>query len=312
VTYYLGSSFLPYFSASNGWRILALSLPAAVATPLFPHLSGLHRQKEYEAVRDGTWRALRYSAMIIIPGVVATVVYRTNLLLIFSGKNYATLGATPLAILAISVIPAALAQIIGTSLNAIGKQRLELYLTSIQVVTLVALSIALFQPFYIFGYTRGSPENGLIAACLAVLASAIVGLVVNTYFMERLLAVRIQLIPVARMGVGAIASFFAVAQLNDLIPVNRYYELAAGLLLGFLAYFLVIALLGELTKEDVIYIGRSMGLPFSLTVAFSKLCWKHESPAVNVALPGAAAGLVPRAEDDFGHEGSAAPPPPRS
>ncbi|MCI4336451.1 MAG: oligosaccharide flippase family protein [Thermoplasmata archaeon] len=309
VTYYLGSTWLPTFSAANGWRILALSLPAAVATPLFPHLSGLHRLKEYEAVRDGTWKALRYSAMIVIPGVVATVVYRTNLLYIFSGGGYARFGSTPLAILALAVVPATLAQIIGTSLNAIGKQRLELYLTSIQVAVLLVLAVALFQPFYLFGYTRGSPENGLIAACLAVLLSAIVGLVVNTYFMERLLAVRIQLLPVARMSVGAIASFFAVAQLNDFIPVNRYYELAGGLLLGFVAYFLVIALLGELTKEDVIYIGRSMGIPWSLTVAFSKVCWRHESPAVNVALPGAAAGLAPRMEDDFGKEGESTSPP---
>jgi O-antigen/teichoic acid export membrane protein len=312
VTYYLGSQNLAIFLGANAWRILALSLPAAIATPLFPHLSGLHRQREYEAVRDGTWKALRYSAMLVIPGVLACVVYRANLLNIFTNHYVATYGQTPLALLALSVIPASLAQIIGTSLNAIGKQRLELYLTSIQVGVLLAMTVLLFQPFYLFNYARpgSGAENGLIAASLAVLASAIVGLIVNTFFMERLLAVRIQLLPVARMSAAAVASFVAVAQLNDLISVNRYYELAAGLILGFVVYFLVIALLGELTKEDVIVIGRSMGLPWPLTVSLSRLCWKHEAPPVNAAAPGAGAGLAPLAEDDFGQDSRRPPEPP--
>lgn len=312
VTYYLGSKSLSVFLGANAWRILALSLPAAIATPLFPHLSGLHRQREYEAVRDATWRALRYSAMLVIPGVLACVVYRVNLLLIFTNAYVASLGPTPLALLALSVIPASLAQIIGTSLNAIGKQRLELYLTSIQVAVLLLMTVLLFQPFYLFNYARPSAgvENGLVAASLAVLASAIVGLIVNTVFMERLLAVRIQLLPVGRMSVAAVASFFAVARLNAYIPVNRYYELAAGLILGFAVYFLVIAALGELTKEDVVYIGRSMGLPWRLTVALTRLCWKHEAPPVNVAAPGSGSALAPLAEDEFGHDPSAPPESP--
>ena len=312
VTYYLGSSNLAIFLGANAWRILALSLPAAIATPLFPHLSGLHRQREYEAVRDGTWKALRYSAMLVIPGVLACVVYRANLLYIFTNGLVAASGQTPLALLALSVIPASLAQIIGTALNAIGKQRLELYLTGIQVAVLLGMTVLLFQPFYLFNYARPSAgaENGLIAASLAVLVSAIVGLVVNTVFMERLLAVRIQLLPVGRMSVAAVASFFAVAQLNHVIPVNRYYELAAGLTLGFAVYFLVIAALGELTKEDVIFIGRSMGVPWRLTVTLAKLCWKHEATPVNTAAPGAATGLAPLAEDDFGHDAKVPPESP--
>lgn len=312
VNAYLGSTNLPIFLGANAWRILALALPAAIATPLFPHLSGLHRQREYQAVRDGTWRALRYSAMLVIPGVLACIVYRENILNIFNSATVAKHGQVVLALLAISVIPASLAQIIGTSLNAIGKQRLELYLTSVQVAVLLLMTVLLFQPFYLFNYARPSNgiDNGLIAASLAVLASSIVALIVNTYFMERLLAVRIQLVPVARMSVGAVASFFAVGELNDFLPINRYYQLALGIVLGFAVYFLVIAAIGELTKEDVTFIGGSMGLPARLTAWLSTFCWKHEAPAVNVAAPGAATGLVPRAEDDFGHEPGSPPAPP--
>ena len=79
----LGTKLLSVFLAANGFRILILSIPAAIATPLFPYLAGLHRQQKYEAIRQGTWQALRYSAMLLVPGVVALVTYRYNFLNVF-------------------------------------------------------------------------------------------------------------------------------------------------------------------------------------------------------------------------------------
>ena len=69
----LGATQFSVFLTANGWRVLVLSLPTAVATPLFPYLAGLHRQERYEQVRSGTWHALRYTAMLLVPGVVAHV-----------------------------------------------------------------------------------------------------------------------------------------------------------------------------------------------------------------------------------------------
>ncbi|MCI4373320.1 MAG: oligosaccharide flippase family protein, partial [Thermoplasmata archaeon] len=42
----LSTKLLSVFLAANGFRILILSLPAAIATPLFPYLAGLHRQQK--------------------------------------------------------------------------------------------------------------------------------------------------------------------------------------------------------------------------------------------------------------------------
>ena len=98
---YLGHTALTYFLAANGWRILALSLPAAITTPLFPYLTGLHRQEEYEQIRQGTWQALRYSAMLLVPGVVALVTYRSIFLNDFQNSAYAAAASIPLALLVI-------------------------------------------------------------------------------------------------------------------------------------------------------------------------------------------------------------------
>ncbi|MCI4354790.1 MAG: polysaccharide biosynthesis C-terminal domain-containing protein, partial [Thermoplasmata archaeon] len=278
------------FLAANGMRILALAIPAAVAVPLFPHLSGLHKRQDYELIRQRTWAALRYTALVVIPLVMAMVVYRVNVLNIVYSGPYAS-GATALAIMALSAVPAALSQIVGTSLNSVGQQRLELYLTSLQVVVLVAASLLLLDPVHFLGL------DGLTAAALAVLLSSLAALAVNTYFMETLLGVRIQARPIVTIFAASLGAFVVVAQFNDLLPVNRYYQLAAGVILGFLVYGAILSITGELSRADVRQIGGSIGLPRRLSDALARLTWREETWPVNPMPAGGAPGLRPLAED---------------
>ncbi len=289
--------------AANGYRILALAIPAAVAVPLFPHLSGLHQKRDYELVRVRTWAALRYTAMVVIPVVMGLAVYRTNILNIMNGAPYASQGATALALLALSALPAALSQIIGTALNSVGQQRLELYLTSAQVATLVVGALVFMRPIDLFGLA------GLDASGLAVLISSIAALGLNTYFMERLLAVRIQIRPILTLLGSAAAAFVAVAQFNDLLPVNRYYQLAAGVLLGFVVYFVVLALLGELSKADVRLLVASVGIPAAVGDLLARACWRADSWPVNPRSASEGTGLRPIDERAYGFTPPLPPPP---
>lgn len=288
VNAYLGAVALTYFLAANGWRILALSLPAAVATPLFPYLAGLHRQEEYERIRRGTWQALRYSSILLVPGVVALVTYRSVFLNVFQNSAYAANASIPLAILVVGAIPLSLSQIMQASINSIGRQRLELYITSTQVVVLFAAVFLLmpkWAPLYL--------SNGLIAASIAVLASSIAALGLNTYFMETLIRVHIQPRSILGITLSAAAGFFVMSQFNHLLPHNRYFQLAAGVVLGFVAYFLILDLIGELTRQDVRQIGSSIGFPPWLYNAFAAACWRESSPGLLPVDLSRAAGLRP-------------------
>jgi O-antigen/teichoic acid export membrane protein len=289
------------FLAANGLRILALSIPAAVAVPLFPHLSGLHKRQDYELIRQRTWAALRYTALVVIPLVMAMVVYRVNILSILYSKPYAQ-GATPLAILALSAVPAALTQIIGTALNSVGQQRLELYLTSTQVAALIVASLVFLYPVYLFGL------DGLVAAALAVLVSSLGALAVNLYFMETRLGVRVQFRPIVTILVASAGGFFFVGRFNGLLPVNRYYQLIAGVLLGALVYALILAVVGELSRADVRQIGSSIGLPRRVSDVLARLCWRQETWPVNPLPERGAPGLRPLE----GERADLAPLPPKS
>ncbi|HEV2166543.1 MAG TPA: oligosaccharide flippase family protein, partial [Thermoplasmata archaeon] len=304
------------FNAANAFRALALALPAAIAIPLFPHISTLHKDEAFAQIRSRTWQTLRFTAILVVPGVLALAVYRVNILNILYSRAY--LGAsTALAILAVSAIPAALSQIIGTTMTSIGRTRLELYITSLQVACLAVVSALLVAPSRFVGnlglgvlvqnpvvggldgvlpagtLPSAASLSGINGAAIAVLIASLAAFALNCYFLYTLLGVRIPATPIATILLSSTASFLAISRLNDFLPINRYYQLAAGVLLGFAVYLLVLAAVGELSKEDVELIVRSMGLPRSFARFFSKWCWRKESRPVNPLPKNGAAGLVP-------------------
>ncbi|MGI0140226.1 MAG: polysaccharide biosynthesis C-terminal domain-containing protein [Thermoplasmata archaeon] len=313
VNYSLGSAALTYFNLANGFRVLALALPAAITTPLFPYIAALHKRSQYHQIRDGIWTALRYSSLLLIPGVVLLAVYRVDVITITVGGNYVVPSATPLAILVLATVPASLGLIIGTGLAAIGWRRLELYLTAAQISVLFGLAFALMPPYGILPASRG-----LDSAAIAVLGSSCVALALNAYFMHRLMAVRLFPKSILAIAAAAVLAFFAISRANRFFPTfldSAAAQLAIGIVVGAVVYFLAVALLGELTKEDIYRIGRSMALPDPLLRFTARLCWRTSSPhvvsPVNVAdVPGLTGGYIPE-EDDADRSPDAPLPPGR-
>jgi O-antigen/teichoic acid export membrane protein len=278
----LSAASLTLFLAANGFRIFLLSIALAIMTPLFPLLTNLHARGQHDRVRIGVWTALRYTAMFVVPGAAVLTVYRVPFLNIFYHGSFVP-AATALALLAIAAIPMGLSWIIGTGLNAVGHQRLELYVSSVQVGSLIALTAVLapsWSPVSAIGL------NGLNGAAAAVLLSSLAAFSLNVFFMERLLAVRIQSRTIGTIVLSAAASFFAVSRLNDYVPVTRYYVLAAVVVVGYAVYFLVLAAAGELTRSDVRRITEAGHLPAGLGRFLARFCWKERQPEETGLIPG--------------------------
>jgi O-antigen/teichoic acid export membrane protein len=295
----LGAVGLSVFLAANGWRVLALSLPLAVSTPLFPYLAGLHRKGEWEALRRVTWQALRYTAMLLVPGVVALVTYRYTFLNVFSNHLYASQGALPLAILVAGAIPLALSQILQSSINAIGRQRLELYISSAQVVVLFVTVLLILPPW---GPLQIQGMPGVVAASIAVLFSSSVALALNTYFMEKLIQVHVHPASILRItasAAGAFGSFAVINRLNlsvldstRIFPIVSAPQLVLAVVIGFVVYFLLLALIGELTRDDLQTIGSSLGRVGGVLRLLRPVCWRQSLPELAPVDLSRAAGLV--------------------
>jgi hypothetical protein len=129
-------------------------------------------------------------------------------------------------------------------------------------------------------------DQGLDGPAIAVLVSSLAAFALNTYFMERLLAVRIQSRAIGTIVVSAAASFFAVSRLNAFLPIGRFYVLAGVVLVGYAVYFLVLALVGELTKRDVRRLVEAAHLPASVGNFFARFCWREDHPEDTALIPG--------------------------
>jgi O-antigen/teichoic acid export membrane protein len=218
----------------------------------------------------------------VVPGAVLFVVYRVNLLVILLQKSYlgplpgAGGGAIPLAILAISAIPLALSQIIGTALNSIGMQRLEFYLTSLQVIVLF-VGIFAFIPHGIFGFT------GLAAIAFAALLSSIAALGLNAYFLYRNLEIPFRWRPLWTIPLAAVAEFLVMSRLNALanvnsyFAVNRWYQLVEIGFLALVVYVVVLIAVGELSRQDVRIFAGSIGIPERVANQLARICWRETS-----------------------------------
>ena len=292
-----GTALLNIFLVMNGFRILLLSVAAAITTPLFPYIAGLHQRQEYEQIRQGLWQALRYAAMLLVPAIVALVTYRSNFLNVLTNSTYVGPGSLVLAVLVAGALPLSFSNIMQSGINAIGRQRLELYITGTQFATLLLVTLLFVPPFArlpVFGaFIPASQDPGLVAAAAAVLFSSIAALGLNTYFMEKLTRVHIQPWPIVGITLSAAGSFAALSVVNrtKLFPVSSSYELVAAILIGFAVYLLILAGIGELTRGDVRSIGRSLGLPRALYETIARVCWREDHPGLPPIDLSRAAGL---------------------
>lgn len=261
------TAYVNAFNWANGFRILLLSIPSAVVLPLFPYLASQHARGEFDGVQRKTWDALRFAAMIVLPCALAIVVYRVPLAVLLNNGSVGQKGSMALAILAISAFPLGLSQVMGTALNSIGYQRLELYLSATLVAAMVVSSIGLFVLF---------PNLAAIAA--GVLAASIAAFALNAYFLEQLLRVKIRPWPIVRISVAAVLAFAALALLNRYIDPSRWFVLPLAVLAGLGVYILVLAAIGELTRRDVELVVGAVGLSDRVGHTLARICWREAPP----------------------------------
>ena len=278
---------LNIFNAVNGFRVVALSFATAVATPLFPLVSGLHQRRAYSEVRVRTVRALRYTSMVVIPGSLALALYSKVLLEVFTAPSYFS-GTEALAILAVSVVPASLSVIIYTTLVGIGRQRLELYISGLQVVTLFGGAAVLLPP------VSAVPSIGVLtAAALVILISSCTGLVLNLYFLSTLISPRVPWRSLTTISICSVTGLGLGMWFDTRFIAGPLVQLTLGLVGGLAAVLALGILVGELTKQDVRFIVASLRLPPSWGDFIARLCWKEHSPDFRHLDDGAPLGVEP-------------------
>ena len=287
VAAFLPSQAIQTFAVANAFLLLLMFLPNAITVPLFPDMASLFVRGEHRELRRRTRKSMRWTVLILAPAILAAIVFRKILLndmyssIVSTGSNDASIA---LAILAASALPQALFRITGSVLDAVGQQKRELYLSTVQLMVLSGSLIAFLW--------RTSPLHGLgvTGAAIAVLLSTSAGFLSNAWFLHRYVQVHPSPRPYITIFVAAAATFLifsrtAVGDFGSLfhdpslaIPVSSTPVFVLTVLAGTVLYAVLLAAVGELTKEDVLELGGSLGLPKSVPRFLARFCWRESWP----------------------------------
>jgi O-antigen/teichoic acid export membrane protein len=269
------TSVVMVFSATNAFLILLLFLPTAVCTPLFPTLARMHVQGEMAALKAQTRKAMRYTIMLLAPAILAVSVFRVDLLRIFYSSALVGQGQWAMVIMAFSAIPITLFRITGTALDSVGMQKREFYVSIYQLVVLI-ISLVLLLHFL-------SSLWWVVGAAAALFLSSVAGVVMNAYYLHKNLPISFELQSALVVLVSAGLTFFLFSStflgyFNIHLPVDQAGGLLVVLAAGLVVYVCVLAATGELTKQDVVDLSGTLGLPASIGKALQKLCWRASRP----------------------------------
>lgn len=262
---------LQYFSSANAFLILLMFLPNAVIVPLFPDIASLHVQDRMGEIRSRTRRALRYTVIILAPSIVAIAVFRYDFLQILYTNSFAVNASLAVAIFAFTALPLSVGRVMGTVLDAVGQQKRELYLSTAQIISLIAALVLLVPPY------------GVAGGAAAVAISSVTGLVMNGWYLHRYVNVHVSARPFFFVFLAASVTFAMFSNtilrfVHLSLPVQEWYVLIPVVLVGQAVYVVVLAMVGELTKEDVVVLAGSAGLPPSVGRLVSRICWRASWP----------------------------------
>jgi O-antigen/teichoic acid export membrane protein len=266
---------LTVYSATNAFLILLLFLPSAVCTPLFPELARMHARGETAALKSRTRKAMRYTMMMLAPVVLGVCVFRVDLLNIFYSAAVVSQGQMALIVMAFSAVPITLFRITATALDSVGLQKREFYVSVFQLSVLVVSLVLLL--------TLLNSQWWVVGAAVSLLLSSFAGLVMNAYYLHRNLPISFE-VKSALVVLGSAALTFALFSSTFLgyfgihLAVDQVPTLVVVLLAGLILYVGVLAGSGELTKQDVVDLCHTLGLPDSMGQAVQKICWRESRP----------------------------------
>ncbi len=268
------------YTSVNAFLILLMFLPNAVVLPLFPNLARLHAEGQMDHLHSRVTKAIRYTFVILAPGIVVTSVFRVDLLNLMYNSSLISLAANAMIVVSIATLPMALFLITGTTLDAVGLQRREFYASAVQLCVIFVGLIILVPRYQVVGGT------------LSVMLGSLAGLTMNAIYLHRHLPIQVPVRSILTVLLASVATFAlfsntvysTLTEVTDEflgvrspishIPVQFWYVLIPIIALGVLVYGAILIAIGEITKEDVLELTQSAGLPDSLGHSLAKLCWK--------------------------------------
>lgn len=247
------------YAAAKQISMLLFFLTSASSAILFPTISKLHSQGNFEGIKALTEKTERFLSMILLPIIIFMSIYAKQICFILLGNDFIALTPNVLTVLLIVVYFQAIAQPYMSQIGGTNHIKLAAVLSAIILGTNIVLNL-IFIPTKL----AGIPLLGLgaIGAALATLISAIIGKVIFNIFAYRITGSKQNPVILVHLAAGAIMAV-TLCLCNSHISNIVWYYLPVLAIIGFGVYLYAIILMKEFKKTDFEYIMRNIS-PISI------------------------------------------------
>lgn len=163
---------------------------SSIQSTLFPEMSKVANEDGIDAAAGLTEDALTFAGLLLIPGVIGGVLVGDRLLRIY-GEAFRS-GTEVLGILLLALLVYAYTKQLLNTLNAVDRPDLGFNANAVFIGANVVLNLTLIPPY------------GWVGAAVATLVSGVVGLIVSSYYVNRLLDVSPPIKEMGRQWTGAV------------------------------------------------------------------------------------------------------------
>jgi len=225
---------------------LPVSVSTALAIAVLPSIAGSTVTQDHDAVLGKIGKALRMSALISIPAAVGLGVMAEPLLALLFPNHPE--GAVLLQVGAVSVVFLSLVQVATGALQGMGRIMVPVAAAAAGALVKIPLNYILIA----------QPEINVLGAVISTVACYFVASVINLGYMKWYTGIRYDCVGVfvkpagaaAVMGLGCFVFYSVLME----IGLGNAIAVLGAVGVGVVIYFLTLAMMGGLKKEDVVRI----------------------------------------------------------
>ena len=219
----------------------------AIRDTLWPRISRWSKTNEIDLVEGSLSRAISYSLILAIPVFVGGVLLGDRLLLFFYGSDFARGYQTLIILLAVQVVN--VFQFLFTMyLDALDNPKESFKVTAIGVVVNIVLNIILI------------PVIGVSGAAIATLATITLNALLARRALSKLMKIRMERNSLLNILIASIAMGALVGGYRLLIPLSNIWVTLLAVIVGGMAYSILVLKLDRQICGDLRKIVETMGI----------------------------------------------------
>jgi len=247
IQFFLNSIEVGYYSAAQRISIILTFITSASVALIFPTISTYYSKGNIEGIRNLSNRAERYLSMIFFPAVTFIFLFSNPICYLLLGTKFISSGPI-LVILSLVVLVNGVTQPYAQQIGGTNRIILAAKLSSLVFIINILLNF-LFIPREFLGIKLLG--MGGIGAALATLISIAMGSILFRFYAYKISAskpnLRILLHLVSALIMGVVLHF-----VSSFVSAILFYHLIIFAIIGVIIYILILFILKEFTRKDLI------------------------------------------------------------